>query len=440
MREWLIGIGIVLILAVILDGVRRMRQARRDAIKMSLSMQQGSSSASSEDLPSYGSDLPSGGARVVGRRDPDSAKNINSRVREAAEQNRPLMGKPEQTSLDLETSVPLLMDTVDLLPAENEPALGEASTLDELEKPVDEGYDFSSALDKVAEEANLNLWAEQEKSEMKSQASMDLSQKSSTMDASTLDTSALDGSKRGSSIPQARETESPVFESSVFESPELESKIENRSNNLNDSQIEPEPESRELYQVVRVSKTRSTKPSKAGSIGSRKSVDSFEKHNNSRETNIAVNLEANPLSTAKELIVINVMARQDRRFLGTDLMDVLLAQGLRYGAMKIFHRHQKLNGEGPYWFSIANIVEPGTFDLAKMNQFSTPGICLMLPLPCDDEAIKAFDAMVKVATNFSQQLGGELKDERRSVMTKQTLEHCRVRIQDFLRKQLTKTH
>ncbi|MEP3563426.1 MAG: cell division protein ZipA, partial [Marinobacter sp.] len=32
-------------------------------------------------------------------------------------------------------------------------------------------------------------------------------------------------------------------------------------------------------------------------------------------------------------------------------------------------------------------------------------------------------------------MGGELKDERRSVMTPQTIEHCRQRIREFERKQ-----
>ncbi|MEC7377990.1 MAG: cell division protein ZipA, partial [Pseudomonadota bacterium] len=35
-------------------------------------------------------------------------------------------------------------------------------------------------------------------------------------------------------------------------------------------------------------------------------------------------------------------------------------------------------------------------------------------------------------------LGGDLKDERRSVMTPQTIEHCRQRIREFERKQRSK--
>ena len=38
MREWLIGGGVLLVLAVLLDGFRRMRAERRSGIKMSLGM------------------------------------------------------------------------------------------------------------------------------------------------------------------------------------------------------------------------------------------------------------------------------------------------------------------------------------------------------------------------------------------------------------------
>lgn len=43
--------------------------------------------------------------------------------------------------------------------------------------------------------------------------------------------------------------------------------------------------------------------------------------------------------------------------------------------------------------------------------------------------------MLETAQCVVRNLGGELKDERRSVMTPQTIEHCRQRIREFERKQ-----
>ena len=45
--------------------------------------------------------------------------------------------------------------------------------------------------------------------------------------------------------------------------------------------------------------------------------------------------------------------------------------------------------------------------------------------------------MVETAQCLAKNLNGELRDETRSVMTGQTLEHCRNRIREIERKQLT---
>ena len=45
--------------------------------------------------------------------------------------------------------------------------------------------------------------------------------------------------------------------------------------------------------------------------------------------------------------------------------------------------------------------------------------------------------MIAAARKLAQELNGELKDEQRSVMTAQTIEHYRQRIIDFERRALT---
>lgn len=139
---------------------------------------------------------------------------------------------------------------------------------------------------------------------------------------------------------------------------------------------------------------------------------------------------------SEEVLVINVMSVGDDRFQGTALLSVILECGMRYGDMKIFHRHLDEDGEGPLLFSMVNMVVPGTFDLNTMDNFETPGVSLFMTLPMDADGMAAFDAMAGTAKAIADQLGGELKDENRSVMTAQTLEHCRARIREFERKQL----
>ena len=136
-------------------------------------------------------------------------------------------------------------------------------------------------------------------------------------------------------------------------------------------------------------------------------------------------------SHQSEVIVINVMAQEGRAFEGNDLLQVLVTAGLRLGEMNIFHHRLNNKNKGPLIFSVANILNPGTFDLNEMEEFSTIGISLFLALPAQINNLQAFEQMLEVAQQIRGALDGELKDDHRSVMTAQTIEHYRQRIRDF---------
>ncbi|ATJ84119.1 cell division protein ZipA [Halomonas beimenensis] len=141
------------------------------------------------------------------------------------------------------------------------------------------------------------------------------------------------------------------------------------------------------------------------------------------------------LSEAEELIVISVMSREEEGFSGTALLDLMLACGLRYGRdMGIFHRFETEDPESRLQFSMVNVVKPGTFPIEAMDDFRTPGITLLMPLPGAEDTAAAFEAMVETAMVIVRHLGGELKDENMSVMTAQTVEFARQRVQEFERR------
>ncbi len=141
------------------------------------------------------------------------------------------------------------------------------------------------------------------------------------------------------------------------------------------------------------------------------------------------------LSQADEIIVISVMARDEAGFSGTALLDLMLACGLRYGRdMGIFHRFETEDPESRLQFSMLNVVKPGTFPIEAMDDFRTQGITLLMPLPGASDTAAAFEAMVETAMVIVRHLGGELKDENQSVMTAQTVEFARQRVQEFERR------
>lgn len=143
------------------------------------------------------------------------------------------------------------------------------------------------------------------------------------------------------------------------------------------------------------------------------------------------------LPPVEEVLVINVISRDVSGFRGPALLQNILESGLRFGEMDIFHRHESMAGNGEVLFSMANAVKPGTFDLDDIDHFTTPAVSFFLGLPGPRHPKQAFDVMVAAARKLSQELNGELKDDQRSVLTAQTIEHYRQRIVEYERRQMT---
>jgi cell division protein ZipA len=145
-----------------------------------------------------------------------------------------------------------------------------------------------------------------------------------------------------------------------------------------------------------------------------------------------------PRDVDPEVFMLNVVARDPRGFKGEDILHILLACDLRFGDMNFFHRHEFEAGRGAIQFSVANMMQPGVFDIDNMADFSTPGLVFFLTLPGPEDMMKAFDYMLETAQAVARNLGGDVLDESRSVLTKQTLEHNRQLIRDLERRLLAR--
>ncbi|OPX56778.1 cell division protein ZipA [Oceanospirillum multiglobuliferum] len=148
--------------------------------------------------------------------------------------------------------------------------------------------------------------------------------------------------------------------------------------------------------------------------------------------------ERNQLAEASELLVLNVKCKDAEGFSGPRLLQVALACGMQYGEMQVFHRFLKTE-RGPHiQFSMLSSVNPGTFDMDNIDELSLPSVTFIMGLPAPGSSQECFTYMLETAKVIVKNLNGELRDEQRSVMTPQTIEHYRQRIQDFERKQLTR--
>jgi cell division protein ZipA len=141
----------------------------------------------------------------------------------------------------------------------------------------------------------------------------------------------------------------------------------------------------------------------------------------------------------EEVIVINVFAEEGNPYAGMELLQLVLNCGMRYGEMDIFHRHEEGYDKGKVQFSMANAIEPGTFDLETMGESQSPGVSFFMGLPGPKNSMRAFDFMLETAQVLTRNLGGELRDERRSPMSEQTIAHCRQRIRDFERRRMARS-
>lgn len=113
----------------------------------------------------------------------------------------------------------------------------------------------------------------------------------------------------------------------------------------------------------------------------------------------------------REVLLVYAKAPEGQCFDGPDLMRILLACDLRMGDKSILHRFEEADGQGAVQFSVANMLEPGTFDLNSIDSFNTPGVVFFLTFPGPDDVLTAFDYMVEVAQCVVNNLGGTLYDE-----------------------------
>ncbi len=143
-------------------------------------------------------------------------------------------------------------------------------------------------------------------------------------------------------------------------------------------------------------------------------------------------------STVSDVIVFNIIAKDKGSFSGPSLLKAAEMCQMTLGEMNIFHRYEGNSSEA--LFSMANLVEPGTFDLDTLHDFKSPGVCLFMQLPGPKRSIVALERMVEVARKLAIKLGAEMRDENHSVITPQTIEHYRQRVMEFERKRRTRRH
>ena len=133
------------------------------------------------------------------------------------------------------------------------------------------------------------------------------------------------------------------------------------------------------------------------------------------------------------LLVLNVVATEGRQFRGGAVLKSLTATGLTFGDMNVFHYYHPQR-PGKAMFSIANMIEPGSFTLATMEELNTPGLIMFANVERPEDGINTFTIMVETAKKLAELLGGTVCDQHRGTLSKQGIEHIHGEIREHQRR------
>lgn len=138
--------------------------------------------------------------------------------------------------------------------------------------------------------------------------------------------------------------------------------------------------------------------------------------------------ETPPPTADDGLITLYLRARDGQHFAGANLVRSLNAVGLQHGEMDIFHHF----GAGELTstdavFGAANMFEPGTFDLGRIEAFRTAGIVLFLQLPAPLDGPVAFELLLNTAQRLTELIGGELYATPETRLDARSIQRLRTR-------------
>lgn len=137
-----------------------------------------------------------------------------------------------------------------------------------------------------------------------------------------------------------------------------------------------------------------------------------------------------PRRIERRKIIALRLAAGPQRFDGAKLRAALESESLQHGKYHVFHR---LHAQDVSIFSIASMVEPGTFDHGKMAETQYPGITLFAQLPGPVPGMHALNELVACARRLHQTLGGTLQDDRGVPLTVHRIERLRQEVREFER-------
>ncbi len=125
------------------------------------------------------------------------------------------------------------------------------------------------------------------------------------------------------------------------------------------------------------------------------------------------------------LVTLFVVAAPGEEISGYELVVATEKCGLEFGAMDVYHRLVDGRPEAGPVFSVANMTKPGSFDLTRITELSTPGLTFFMTLPGPMRALDAWDTLLPTAQRMAELLGAQVLDEEHNALGRQRIQHIR---------------
>jgi cell division protein ZipA len=131
--------------------------------------------------------------------------------------------------------------------------------------------------------------------------------------------------------------------------------------------------------------------------------------------------------TPRKILVLRLAAGPSR-IAGAKLRAAFATQRLTFGKYEIFHY---VHANGTTLFSVASMVEPGSFDLQTMDSTPYPGVTLFAQLPSIIPGQEVLEELLRHAKQLQAAVGGTLQDERGGLINSPRIERLRQEVAEF---------
>ena len=134
------------------------------------------------------------------------------------------------------------------------------------------------------------------------------------------------------------------------------------------------------------------------------------------------------------VVSLRLIPREGEELNAERTVRALREAGLQHGPYEIFHYCEDRNVPES-GFSVANLVEPGSFEPHNSPESTLPGMTLFMVLPGSRDPVERFDKMIDIARELCESLDARLLDELGNSWSIQRERYLREELIEYRRRQ-----